>query len=350
MVSRPGFARGQRRRTLNVANVNNLRARPPQGNSGSVREDAKPSELLLRGLTDMAGAGGRRVMAGGEEDERVDASTRCERGNESRAPGPKSSGNSSIACAPDGGAHDACSRATDALSTSSSPLPPPSPSRPFSRLMQPYAKKVRRSRSCSPVSDFLADDYLPTSSFPLRPARARTPGRLGLRHRPVGRRRLPRPQPASANPDGGLPQAREGPSPSPVVLAAQLVRESWPGLDEMPKPRRAGGLTLRARPLALIAPSSLSPASRPLCCCLLADSVRRRLQLPIYPAPQPEIVLVETSSDLESHIAVAREQTTSVFRSVRDETQKVVSKWIAIERRVAGPSRLECLFRFRLDH
>ena len=70
----------------------------------------------------------------------------------------------------------------------------------------------------------------------------------------------------------------------------------------------------------------------------------RRPQLPIYPAPQPEIVLVETSSDLESHIAVAREQTTSVFRSVRDETQKVVSMWINIERRAAGASSARKVF------
>ncbi|CED82727.1 Apolipoprotein O [Phaffia rhodozyma] len=69
---------------------------------------------------------------------------------------------------------------------------------------------------------------------------------------------------------------------------------------------------------------------------LLMDEYRRREKLPIYPQPQPEIILVDTFSPLQAHIAVGREATTSVIQNIRDESQKVVAKWVAIERRVAN--------------
>ncbi|KAL7411651.1 apolipo protein O-domain-containing protein [Mrakia frigida] len=67
---------------------------------------------------------------------------------------------------------------------------------------------------------------------------------------------------------------------------------------------------------------------------VLLEGEFKRERLPIYPQAQPQIVLVEESSALTSHIATGREATTSVIQDIRERTQAVVSRVVAGERRV----------------
>ncbi|KAM5543506.1 hypothetical protein V8D89_002757 [Ganoderma adspersum] len=59
-----------------------------------------------------------------------------------------------------------------------------------------------------------------------------------------------------------------------------------------------------------------------------------REKLPIYPTPQPDVVLLETPSELEKQIAVARRAVTGTYLDARSRVQEVVSRWIGIEQAV----------------
>ncbi|KAI8974850.1 apolipo protein O-domain-containing protein [Trametes punicea] len=60
----------------------------------------------------------------------------------------------------------------------------------------------------------------------------------------------------------------------------------------------------------------------------------KRDKLPIYPTPDPEIVLVETPSELEKKIGVARRAVIATYQDARDRVQSVVSRWIGVEQAV----------------
>ncbi|KAH9948329.1 apolipo protein O-domain-containing protein, partial [Amylocystis lapponica] len=57
-------------------------------------------------------------------------------------------------------------------------------------------------------------------------------------------------------------------------------------------------------------------------------------QLPIYPAPEPEILLLETPSELEKQIRVARRAVTATYLDAHARVQHVVSRWIGVEQAV----------------
>jgi len=60
--------------------------------------------------------------------------------------------------------------------------------------------------------------------------------------------------------------------------------------------------------------------------------------LGIYPEPDPEIVLQETTSELERQIGVARRAVADVYLKGHQEVQGVVSKWIGVEQAVERAS------------
>lgn len=62
------------------------------------------------------------------------------------------------------------------------------------------------------------------------------------------------------------------------------------------------------------------------------------MQLSIYPAPEPEIILLDTPSRLEKHIGVARRTVTDIYRDAHGRVQGVVSKWIDVENSVESAS------------
>ncbi|KAJ7611338.1 apolipo protein O-domain-containing protein [Roridomyces roridus] len=59
-----------------------------------------------------------------------------------------------------------------------------------------------------------------------------------------------------------------------------------------------------------------------------------RQKLSIYPAPDPEILLLDTPSALEAHIGTARRTLTTQYRTAHAEVQSLVSRWIGVENRV----------------
>ena len=61
---------------------------------------------------------------------------------------------------------------------------------------------------------------------------------------------------------------------------------------------------------------------------------RRHGQLPIYPIPDQEVVLVETPSELEKQIGVARRAVTGTYLDAHARVQAVVSRWIGVEQAV----------------
>ncbi|KAJ8519807.1 hypothetical protein ONZ45_g3283 [Pleurotus djamor] len=61
---------------------------------------------------------------------------------------------------------------------------------------------------------------------------------------------------------------------------------------------------------------------------------QEREKLPIYPLPTPEVLLVEESSFLQTHIGVARKAATQAYLDGYAQVQGVVSKWIGIEHAV----------------
>ncbi|TCD61112.1 hypothetical protein EIP91_009030 [Steccherinum ochraceum] len=59
-----------------------------------------------------------------------------------------------------------------------------------------------------------------------------------------------------------------------------------------------------------------------------------RDKLPIYPRPDPEILLQETPSELERQIGVARRAVTSTYLDGHARVQEMVSRWIGVEKAV----------------
>jgi len=64
----------------------------------------------------------------------------------------------------------------------------------------------------------------------------------------------------------------------------------------------------------------------------LEDDVRQKLS--IYPAPEREVVVVDSPSVLETQIGVARKVVTGVARDVHRRVHGAVSEWIGIEHAV----------------
>ncbi|PCH42756.1 hypothetical protein WOLCODRAFT_138052 [Wolfiporia cocos MD-104 SS10] len=59
-----------------------------------------------------------------------------------------------------------------------------------------------------------------------------------------------------------------------------------------------------------------------------------RDKLPIYPAPAPEVLLLDAPSGLETQIGAARTAATATYRDARAQVQAVVSRWIGVEHAV----------------
>jgi len=57
-------------------------------------------------------------------------------------------------------------------------------------------------------------------------------------------------------------------------------------------------------------------------------------KLPIYPAPDPELVLQEIPTELEKQLGVARRHASLAYDQGYSKVQGVVDKWIAVEQRV----------------
>ncbi|KAG8928324.1 hypothetical protein FRC02_007079 [Tulasnella sp. 418] len=60
----------------------------------------------------------------------------------------------------------------------------------------------------------------------------------------------------------------------------------------------------------------------------------RREKLSIYPKPDPEVILVETHSELEKNIGIAREYVTERYKQGQSAIQSGVEKWIGVEHAV----------------
>ncbi|KAH9916977.1 apolipo protein O-domain-containing protein [Epithele typhae] len=57
-------------------------------------------------------------------------------------------------------------------------------------------------------------------------------------------------------------------------------------------------------------------------------------KLPIYPVPEPDVLLLETPSELEKHIGVARRTLTGTYEDAHGRVQALVSRWIGVEQAV----------------
>ncbi|KAG7086009.1 hypothetical protein E1B28_003532 [Marasmius oreades] len=60
-------------------------------------------------------------------------------------------------------------------------------------------------------------------------------------------------------------------------------------------------------------------------------SPREQEKLPIYPQPDPEIILQEIPSELERQIGIARRTLHTTYKETHSRVQGVVSKWIGVE-------------------
>jgi len=56
--------------------------------------------------------------------------------------------------------------------------------------------------------------------------------------------------------------------------------------------------------------------------------------LSIYPGPDPEVLLVETHSELERQIGAVRVKATGIYNNSQAQVHSVVSKWIGVEEAV----------------
>ena len=61
---------------------------------------------------------------------------------------------------------------------------------------------------------------------------------------------------------------------------------------------------------------------------------RVAVQLPIYPSSQPDVVLIETPSELEKQIGIGRRALTGTYEDAHARIQSVISKWIGVEQAV----------------
>ncbi|CDO71079.1 hypothetical protein BN946_scf184844.g83 [Trametes cinnabarina] len=67
---------------------------------------------------------------------------------------------------------------------------------------------------------------------------------------------------------------------------------------------------------------------------VVAGVHENREKLPIYPTPDPEIILVETPSALEKQIGTARRAVTATYEDAHARVQNVISRWIGVEQAV----------------
>ena len=58
------------------------------------------------------------------------------------------------------------------------------------------------------------------------------------------------------------------------------------------------------------------------------------MKLSIYPGPDPEVLLVETHSELERKIGAVRVKATGIYNNSQTRVHSVVSKWIGVEEAV----------------
>ncbi len=65
-----------------------------------------------------------------------------------------------------------------------------------------------------------------------------------------------------------------------------------------------------------------------------ATYVLTQIKLPIYPAPEQDIIVVETPTELERQIGHARRAATRVLNDTHAQVQGVIGKWIGIEQAV----------------
>ncbi|GAV99669.1 3-beta hydroxysteroid dehydrogenase isomerase family [Lentinula edodes] len=79
---------------------------------------------------------------------------------------------------------------------------------------------------------------------------------------------------------------------------------------------------------------SLGAASGIVLLSSSGPSGQTKEKLPIYPHPDPEILLQEVPSELEKQIGVARREITSRYRDAHKQVQGLVDKWINIEHAV----------------
>ncbi|KAK7046110.1 hypothetical protein VNI00_007112 [Paramarasmius palmivorus] len=66
----------------------------------------------------------------------------------------------------------------------------------------------------------------------------------------------------------------------------------------------------------------------------VALTPREQEKLPIYPQPDPEIIVQEVPSELERQIGIARKSLTATYRQAHQHVQDLVSKWIGVEHAV----------------
>lgn len=57
-------------------------------------------------------------------------------------------------------------------------------------------------------------------------------------------------------------------------------------------------------------------------------------QLPIYPTPNPPILLADSPSSLEQEIGVARRTVVGAYDDAYSRVQGVISRWIGVEKAV----------------
>lgn len=96
---------------------------------------------------------------------------------------------------------------------------------------------------------------------------------------------------------------------------------------------------LKPRRVLLGAALAAAVAPKEKVCCLLllyflAKIFKLNIQLSVYSEPEPQLVLIDTPTELERQIGHARETVTAAFRDSYAYVQGWVSKWIGIEHAV----------------
>ncbi|OCH89366.1 hypothetical protein OBBRIDRAFT_835851 [Obba rivulosa] len=131
----------------------------------------------------------------------------------------------------------------------------------------------------------------------------------------------------------GSPQFFSGLSAKKLMLRALATRRAL--LASIPAAALAAHET-RDKPVltTTVLLLSLKSHHRPIArrCVPASPAVGR--QLPIYPAPEPELILVEAPLPLEAEIGVARRAVTQTLNDAHARVQAVVSRWIGVEQAV----------------
>lgn len=111
-----------------------------------------------------------------------------------------------------------------------------------------------------------------------------------------------------------------------VLAVCPIISSTAPHTDPRLQQRRAVLATAAA---ALALTQSSRDKVRPSTSTLPPLTTLR--QLPIYPEPTPDVLLLETPSELEQHIGTARRAVTATYLDARAQVQGVVSRWISVE-------------------